>query len=34
LGSEQFRRATTVAGVAGRSADEGGVPSAEEAWLN
>lgn len=34
LDSEHFRRATTVAGVAGKSADEGGVPSAEEARLN
>lgn len=34
LASEQFRHATTVAGVAGKAADEGGVPSAEEAQLN
>lgn len=34
LGSEHFRYATTIAGVAGTAADEGGVPSAEEAQLN
>jgi hypothetical protein len=34
LGSEHFRHATTVAGVAGRVADTGGVPSTEEAQLN
>jgi len=34
LGSEHFRHATTVAGVAGTVADKGGVPSAEEAQLN
>lgn len=34
LNSEQFRRATTVAGVASRAAEEGGVPSPEEAEQN
>ena len=34
LGSEHFRHATNVAGVAGTVADKGGVPSAEEAQLN
>ena len=34
LGSERYWYATTVAGVAGRAADEGGVPSAQEAQLN
>jgi hypothetical protein len=34
LASERFRHATTVASVAGKVADEGGVPSAEEAQLN
>lgn len=34
LASQPFRHATTVAGVSGKTADEGGVPSAEEAQLN
>jgi hypothetical protein len=34
LGSEHFRHATTVAGVAGRVADKGGVPFTKEAQLN
>lgn len=34
LASERFWHAITVAGVAGKTADEGGVPSAEEAQLN
>jgi hypothetical protein len=34
LGSGHFRHASTVAGVAGKAADERGVPSAKEAQLN
>ena len=34
LGSEHFRHATNVAGVAGAIADKGSVPSTEEAQLN
>jgi hypothetical protein len=34
LGSEHFRHATNVAGVAGMVADKGSVPSTEEAQLN
>ncbi len=34
LGSEHFRHATTVAGVAGTVADKGSVPSTEKAQLN
>lgn len=34
LHSEQFRHATRVAGVASRAAEEGGVPSPEEAEQN
>ena len=34
LASERFRYATTVAGVVGKAADEGIVPSAEEVQLN
>jgi hypothetical protein len=34
LESKQFRHAATVASVAGQAAEEGGVPSAEEAQMN
>lgn len=34
LASQRFRHATTVAGVVGKAADEGRVPSAEDAQLN
>jgi len=34
LGSEHFRHATNVAGMAGTVADKGSVPSTEEAQLN